>query len=172
MFQSVIVLLYRVCVCVCIYNLFGILATEFYFPYVQLFCVPEQFIHILKHLKTAQTHALLCQRGCPPLTYSLCPKLKASALEKNNFLCQKGNFFIFLFVCLFTLLFIQSLLPPFGVLLVCFQLKWKSHHHFCSLCYTFSELWLFVRSKWQPIEQKKHSDSNSVFSANNLIAVK
>lgn len=105
-FQSVIVLLYRVCVCVCIYNLFGILATEFYFPYVQLFCVPEQFIHILKHLKTAQTHALLCQRGCPPLTYSLCPKLKASALEKIIFSVKKGIFSSFcLFVCLLFYLF-------------------------------------------------------------------
>lgn len=104
-FRSVILLSFCI-VCVYIYNLLGILAIEFYFPYVQLFCVPEQFIHILKHLKTAQTHALLCQRGCPPLTYSLCPKLKASTLEKIIFSVKKGIFSSF--VCLFVYSFIYS----------------------------------------------------------------
>lgn len=73
-------------------------------------------------------------------------KVKSISPGKNNVLCQKGHFF-HLF-CLFVYSFIHSeSAVTFVVLLVCFQLKWRPHHHFWSLCCTFSELWLFAQLK-------------------------
>lgn len=75
------------------------------------------------------------------------PKDKNINSKKHTFLYQKDLFHHF---CLFIYCFIHlesAVCRPFGVLLVCFHLKWKPDCCFLLLYCTFFQLCLFVWSK-------------------------